>query len=67
MICRECENEIVNGAITAKNIISLNKKLLGRKISSFFCAACLAEYLNIEVDELPDMVEQFKNQGCKLF
>jgi hypothetical protein len=33
----------------------------------FFCAACLAEYLEISFDDLPDLVEQFKELGCTLF
>lgn len=67
MVCHECEREIKNGIITAKNIIALNKKLLGRKIIIFFCADCLAEYLGIEKSDLPEMAERFKSQGCTLF
>lgn len=67
MICHECEQEIVNSVITAKDVISLNKKLLGRQIKVLFCAVCLAEYLETTIDALPEMVEQFKEQGCKLF
>ena len=67
MICHECDREIKNDIITAKDIIALNKKLLGRKISVFFCADCLAEFLCIEKSDLPEMVERFKNQGCTLF
>jgi len=67
MICCECEQEIQSGIITAKDTIALNKKMLGRQINRYFCAVCLAEYLNIETSELPEMVEGFKNQGCKLF
>lgn len=67
MKCHECEQEIKNDNITAKDVIALNKKLLGRHITRFFCAECLAEYLNIEKTDLPEMVERFKDQGCKLF
>ena len=67
MICHECDREIKNDIITAKDIIALNKKLLGRKIIVFFCADCLAEFLGIEKFDLPKMVERFKNQGCTLF
>lgn len=67
MICHECEQEIVKGVITAKDTIGLNKKLLGRQITRFFCEVCLADYLDITTDALPDMVERFKEQGCELF
>ena len=67
IVCHECEQEITNDIITAKDIIALNKKLLGRKIIIFFCADCLAESLGIEKSELPEMAERFKNQGCTLF
>jgi hypothetical protein len=67
MNCCECEQEIRSGIITAKDIIALNKKLLGRQITRYFCENCLAEYTDIEKSSLPEMVEDFKNQGCKLF
>ncbi len=67
MICRECDKEIQNGIITGKDAVALNKKLLGRQRTQFFCATCLAEYLDIPVEELPDLAERFKEQGCTLF
>jgi hypothetical protein len=67
MSCCECEQEIRNGLITVKDITALNKKLLGRQINRYFCESCLAEYLEIEINSLPEMVEDFKSQGCKLF
>jgi len=67
MTCRECEQEIVNGILSAKETINLNKKLLGRIITCFFCEICLADYLEITKEELSDKVEQFKEQGCALF
>ena len=67
MICHECDQEIKSGIITAKDVIALNKKLLGRKIVYFFCSECLAKYLDISIIDLPEMVENFKNQGCTLF
>jgi len=54
-------------SITAKNEIGLNRKLLGRKITKFYCYDCLSEQLEIEVDELVAKIEEFKNQGCALF
>lgn len=54
-------------SINTKNEIGLNRKLLGRKITMFYCYDCLAEQLEIEVDELIAKIEEFKNQGCALF
>jgi len=60
--CYVCGKEVIS-----KNIIGLNKKLLGRKIIRFYCLNCLAEYLEITPDELLAKIEEFKAQGCKLF
>ncbi|OUN41570.1 hypothetical protein B5G26_11005 [Anaerotignum lactatifermentans] len=50
-----------------KNTIGINKKLLGESIDSFYCMDCLAEYLGCTVQELLDKIEEFKEEGCKLF
>ena len=50
-----------------KNTIGINKKLLGEKIANFYCMDCLADYLNVTVEELMDKIEEFKEEGCKLF
>jgi uncharacterized protein (DUF1810 family) len=50
-----------------KNEVGLNKKLLGRKITRFYCLDCLAEYFEITVEELLAKIEDFKLQGCTLF
>lgn len=65
--CRECEQTIKNTSISARDTIALNKKLLNRQMTNFFCAGCLAEYLEMEESDMPDLVERFKEQGCKLF
>jgi uncharacterized protein YlaI len=49
------------------NEIGLCKKLLGRNIEKFFCIDCLAEYLNVTLEELNDRMEIFKEEGCTLF
>lgn len=51
----------------SKDEVGLNKKLLGRKITQFFCLNCLAKYLEITSEELLAKIEEFKAQGCKLF
>lgn len=50
-----------------KDTIGINKKLLGLDIVNFYCLDCLAEYLDCTVQELLDKIEEFKEEGCKLF
>lgn len=51
----------------SKNTIGINKKLLGEDIENFYCMYCLAEYLGCTVEELLEKIEEFKEEGCKLF
>ncbi len=51
----------------SKDTIGINRKLLGEDIDNFYCLDCLAEYLGCTVDELLDKIEEFKEEGCKLF
>ena len=53
--------------ITERNVIGLNKKLYGESVSKFFCLPCLAESLDVTVEELLAKIEEFKAEGCKLF
>ncbi len=50
-----------------RDTIGINKKLLGEKIDNFYCMDCLADYLGCTVQELLDKIEEFKEEGCKLF
>ena len=50
-----------------KDTVGINKKLLGEDIRNYYCMDCLAEYLCCTVDELLDKIEEFKEEGCKLF
>jgi len=49
------------------NEIGLCRKLINRNIEKFMCINCLAEYLEITVEELEAKIEEFKGQGCILF
>lgn len=51
----------------SKNEIGLTKKLLGKNSKNFYCISCLAEQLEVSTEELLDKIEEFKNEGCKLF
>lgn len=59
--CCFCENNL------NKDIIGLNKKLLGRRIVKFFCMDCLATHIDISVEDLYEKIKEFKDQGCELF
>ena len=50
-----------------KNPIGINKKLLSEDIENFYCMNCIAEYLGGTVEELLEKIEEFKEEGCKLF
>lgn len=51
----------------SKNEIGINKKLLGDKVEMFYCLDCLAEYLEVSPQDILDKIEEFKEEGCKLF
>ena len=50
-----------------KDEIGINKKLLGMKSKNFYCIECLANFLEVESQDILDKIEDFKNDGCKLF
>lgn len=51
----------------SKNEIGLVKKLIDRKANRFYCINCLADYLEVTVNELEAKIEEFKEEGCTLF
>lgn len=50
-----------------KDTVGLNKKLLSKNITEFYCLDCFAEYLGCTVEDLQDKIEEFKEEGCTLF
>ncbi len=60
--CVSCGKESLE-----RNEIGINKKLLGEQIENFYCMNCLAEYLGASVQDIMDKIEEFRDQGCKLF
>lgn len=60
--CSFCNTEILE-----KDIIALNRKLLGRNIKRKLCITCLADYLSCTEEDLRIKIEEFKEQGCTLF
>lgn len=61
-ICIACGKEPLS-----KDEIGINKKLLGEQVENFYCMDCLADYLEVETQDLLDKIEEFKEEGCKLF
>lgn len=60
--CVSCGKDLLR-----KNEIGINKKLLGEKTMAYYCMDCLADYLGVTVQDIEDKIEEFKEQGCKLF
>lgn len=50
-----------------KNTLGINIKLRGEKVKDFFCLDCLADNLGCDVQDILDKIEEFKEEGCKLF
>lgn len=50
-----------------KDTIGINKKMIAEDVTTFYCMDCLADYLGCEVQDLIDKIEEFKEEGCKLF
>lgn len=51
----------------SKDEIGLTKKLIAKNALNFYCIDCLADYLEVTVDELSAKLEEFKEEGCTLF
>lgn len=60
--CAYCSKEKLS-----KNDIGLNKKLIYPQIERMMCLTCMAGYLETTEEELKEMIEIFKRQGCALF
>ena len=50
-----------------RNEVGINKKLLGENVEHYYCMDCLAEYLDVTTQDIIDKIEEFKDEGCKLF
>jgi len=60
--CAYCGKEKLS-----KNDIGLNKKLIHPQIERMRCLTCMAEYFETTEEEMKEMIERFKRQGCGLF
>ena len=51
----------------SKNEVGLTMKLMGKCSKKFYCLSCWAEELEVTKVELLDKIEEFKDEGCRLF
>jgi len=60
--CAYCDKEKLT-----RNEIGLNKKLIHSKIERMMCLTCMAGYFEMTEEDLAEIIERFKRQGCTLF
>jgi len=60
--CIACGRESLS-----KNEIGINIKLRGESVGNFYCLDCLAAFLEVSSEDILDKIEEFKEEGCKLF
>ena len=60
--CHNCPDKQLD-----KDTVALNLKLLGREIRDFYCLECMAESLDVTVQDLRDKIESYKEGDCELF
>lgn len=60
--CCKCSKEI-----TDKDIIGINRKLLGARTQKFMCLKHLAEFFGTTEEVLRFRIEDLKDSGCPLF
>lgn len=59
--CMQCSKALTY------NEIGAYKKFVNRGSTRFLCKVCLAEKLDVTVEDIDRKIEQFKAQGCTLF
>jgi len=60
--CAYCDKENLS-----KNDIGLNKKLIHRQVERMMCMTCMAAYFETTEEDLKEIIERYKRQGCPLF
>ena len=51
----------------SKDEVGINLKLIGEDTQNFYCLDCLANILDVSVQDILDKIEEFKEEGCTLF
>lgn len=69
---RYCSNGCINKRsqslkIKDKNTLAMNMKMFGRDIEKFKCKKCLMKEFGWTQEQWNKQVNEFKNQGCRLF
>ena len=59
--CMQC------GKALTYNEVGAYKKFVNRGSTQFLCKTCLAEKLDVTVEDIDRKIGQFKLQGCTLF
>lgn len=62
IVCKVCFKEKLS-----KDEIGINKKLLNPDAKDFYCIECLAQCLDVSIQDILDKIEEFKDEGCTLF
>lgn len=63
--CKNTKSEALK--IKEKAVLGMNMKLYGRQIEKFQCKKCLMKEFGWNKESWNNKVNDFKNQGCKLF
>ena len=58
---------LVCGKTLTRNEIGITRKLIDDSAKDFYCLSCLAEILDVTEDDLKAKIEDFRQEGCKLF
>lgn len=65
--CVECGGVIKDGQISAKDCVSLNRKIISSNPTENYCVECICEMCDCDVQILIDKINDFKQEGCTLF
>lgn len=60
--CAYCGKEKLS-----RDEIGLSKKLIHRQVERMMCLTCMAEYAEMSEEDLEELVDRFKRDGCALF
>ena len=62
LLCISCGKKDLS-----KDELGINLKLIGEDTKNFYCLDCLANVLDVSVQDILDKIEEFKEEGCTLF
>lgn len=60
--CRVCDKENLS-----RDEIGITRKMFGRRQEEMFCIDCIADFFNVERQDILDKIEEAKAGGCTLF